>query len=59
MINSYPEETLSQVRDSFKDKNVVIIRFEYPAEENSEVSEDVDVWWSKYVEPSWQIIAFK
>jgi len=57
MINSYPEGTLSQVRDSFKDKNVVIIRFEYPAEDSSGVSEDVDVWWSKYVEPSWQIIS--
>jgi hypothetical protein len=59
MINSYPEETLSQVRDSFKDKNVVIIRFEYPPEDSSEAIEGVDVWWSKYVEPSWQLIAVK
>lgn len=59
MINSFPEETLTQVRESFKDKNVVIIRFEYPPEVNSGGTDEEDLWWTKYVEPSWRIIAVK
>jgi hypothetical protein len=59
MINSYPEETLTQVRDSFREKNVVIIRFEYPPEATNADSDQVELWWTKYVEPSWRIIAVK
>lgn len=56
MINSYPEETLGQVRESFAGKKVVIIRFAYPPEENSEPAENDSLWWSKYVDSSWKVI---
>ncbi len=57
MINSYPEETLAQVKETLKDKKVVIIRFEFPAEDDSDVTEDNGLWWEKYVDASWKVIS--
>jgi hypothetical protein len=57
MINSIPEETLAQVRETYKDKKVSIIRFDYEDADPNTSSEEEEIWWQKYVDPSWEIIA--
>ena len=55
MINSMPEETLAQVRDTYKNKKVSIIRFDYQASD-LDASLEQEIWWQKYVDPSWEIV---
>lgn len=55
MINSMPEETLAQVRDTYKDKKISIIRFDYQ-ESDPDTSAEEEIWWQKYVDPSWEIV---
>jgi hypothetical protein len=59
MINSYPIETLGTIRESYKDRNVAIIRFPSDSEESLEPIAQEDTWWFDYVEPSWSVVVVK
>jgi hypothetical protein len=59
MINSRPIETLSTVRDAYKDRNVTVIRFLSSTAESTSPLAEEDTWWFEYVDESWSIISVK
>ena len=54
-LGIHPEETLFGVKDVYKTKRVVLIRFP----EYSNLLLQQDTWWSKYVDESWEVVIVK